>query len=282
MKNKHHSKSNQIALTHNDAPNINTASQVLPRPGPHSTHQSTNRQRADKLQHSPHVTQSSSKVGATSPKKASLVVYTGSDDDDDDNADPIAALQQPQRSHSRQVQFLSSPSRQSYSRSHKSRAHKTTNAFAPAVQIQAYVNSVCRFSVNARANIDDCNSNSDVLVPWECVECVHMFVSTEASCPICLDAPVSARITLCGHVFCFACILHYIAVCADSVSVCPLCEHYISRSELRSVNLILSLPMSVSSLATFVLVRKHTNGSLAAMHESVPPAQVMLHLPTCV
>lgn len=33
-----------------------------------------------------------------------------------------------------------------------------------------------------------------------------------ASCPICLSSPTAPRMTKCGHVFCFPCILHYLSV----------------------------------------------------------------------
>ncbi|KAL9940200.1 hypothetical protein V8E36_000905 [Tilletia maclaganii] len=37
-----------------------------------------------------------------------------------------------------------------------------------------------------------------------------------AACPICLSPPSAPRITRCGHVYCYPCILHYLATSADA------------------------------------------------------------------
>lgn len=40
-----------------------------------------------------------------------------------------------------------------------------------------------------------------------------------ATCPICLSPPVSPRMTKCGHVFCFPCILHYLTLSEEPTPV---------------------------------------------------------------
>ncbi|WWD00448.1 hypothetical protein V866_007363 [Kwoniella sp. B9012] len=55
-------------------------------------------------------------------------------------------------------------------------------------------------------------------------------------CPICLGKPVAGRMTKCGHIFCFPCILHYIQLSDIPKSArCPICGDTIHSSYLKSV-----------------------------------------------
>ncbi|KAF7967129.1 hypothetical protein HWV62_35726 [Athelia sp. TMB] len=56
------------------------------------------------------------------------------------------------------------------------------------------------------------------------------------SCPICLSPPVAPRMTKCGHVFCFPCILHYLNT-SDSLKWvrCPICHDSVNERQLKSV-----------------------------------------------
>ncbi|KAL4069812.1 hypothetical protein V8B97DRAFT_637456 [Scleroderma yunnanense] len=56
------------------------------------------------------------------------------------------------------------------------------------------------------------------------------------TCPICLSFPVAPRMTKCGHVFCFHCILHYLST-SDTIkwARCPICFDSINEKQLKSV-----------------------------------------------
>jgi len=54
------------------------------------------------------------------------------------------------------------------------------------------------------------------------------------SCPICLSLPTAAQITRCGHVFCWPCMLHYLALSDDPWRKCPICFEAVHRRQLRS------------------------------------------------
>ncbi|WVQ84156.1 hypothetical protein IAT38_006303 [Cryptococcus sp. DSM 104549] len=55
-------------------------------------------------------------------------------------------------------------------------------------------------------------------------------------CPICLGNPVAGRMTECGHIFCFPCILHYIQLSDVPKSTkCPICGDAIHLRMLKSV-----------------------------------------------
>ncbi|KAI6047843.1 hypothetical protein EDC04DRAFT_2886641 [Pisolithus marmoratus] len=56
------------------------------------------------------------------------------------------------------------------------------------------------------------------------------------SCPICLSSPIVPRMTMCGHVFCFPCILHYLGVSgAAGWARCPICFDSVHEQQLKSV-----------------------------------------------
>ncbi|OCF37443.1 alkylbase DNA N-glycosylase [Kwoniella heveanensis BCC8398] len=55
-------------------------------------------------------------------------------------------------------------------------------------------------------------------------------------CPICLGKPVAGRMTKCGHIFCFPCILHYIQLSDIPKSAkCPICGDTVQSNMLKSV-----------------------------------------------
>ena len=59
--------------------------------------------------------------------------------------------------------------------------------------------------------------------------------SEPTACPICLFPPNAAKLTLCGHVYCWPCILHYLALTDDTSRKCPICDQMVAREDLRSV-----------------------------------------------
>lgn len=114
------------------------------------------------------------------------------------------------------------------------------------------------------------NSNlADAVVDWDVVQTVKVQVPTSSStneavdasistCSICLSSFVAPRITKCGHIFCYPCILRHFHVSngdnamnlpsanakvapsnisrrRDSIAKCPCCSNYIYLSELRPV-----------------------------------------------
>lgn len=57
-------------------------------------------------------------------------------------------------------------------------------------------------------------------------------------CPVCLSEPSAPRMTRCGHVFCYPCLLHYLEVGEESKTQgrkCPVCWDTVLRKDLKSV-----------------------------------------------
>ncbi|KAH9964134.1 hypothetical protein BC827DRAFT_1189134 [Russula dissimulans] len=56
------------------------------------------------------------------------------------------------------------------------------------------------------------------------------------TCPICLSPPTAPRMTKCGHVFCFPCILHYLGTSENPKwARCPICFDSVNEKQLKSV-----------------------------------------------
>ncbi|KAJ7070552.1 hypothetical protein C8F01DRAFT_1206344 [Mycena amicta] len=55
------------------------------------------------------------------------------------------------------------------------------------------------------------------------------------TCPICLSPPTAPRMTKCGHVFCFPCILHYLTTSENKWARCPICFDSVNEKQLKAV-----------------------------------------------
>lgn len=93
----------------------------------------------------------------------------------------------------------------------------------------------CQFVVNASGNYAAHTSSPDLLVEWTCIEQINIGSTEEPQCPICLYHPVAAKMTRCGHVYCWPCILHYLAL-SDKKSwrKCPICYEAVHIGDLKS------------------------------------------------
>lgn len=80
----------------------------------------------------------------------------------------------------------------------------------------------------------------DRLVDWELIEEVQIETmdSSSLSCPICLYEPVAAKMTKCGHVYCWSCMLHYLSLSDKPWRKCPICYEPIYKKDLKSVSVL--------------------------------------------
>uniref|UniRef100_A0A8C5PNR0 E3 ubiquitin-protein ligase RNF10 n=1 Tax=Leptobrachium leishanense TaxID=445787 RepID=A0A8C5PNR0_9ANUR len=101
-------------------------------------------------------------------------------------------------------------------------------------------------------------------VSWDLVEQVRICSHEVPSCPICLYPPVAAKITRCGHIFCWACILHYLSLSEKDWSRCPICYSSIVRKDLKSVVATETRFYAVGDTITMQLMKRE-KGVLVAM-----------------
>lgn len=78
----------------------------------------------------------------------------------------------------------------------------------------------------------------DRLVDWDKIEEVHIETHSTIACPICLYEPTAGKMTKCGHVYCWSCILHYLSLSDKPWRKCPICFESIYKNDLKSVRVI--------------------------------------------
>jgi hypothetical protein len=106
----------------------------------------------------------------------------------------------------------------------------------PKYNKEQYLQANCQFVVKSSGNYNVHLADPDTLVDWDLIEQVVLKTTAAVpSCPICLYPPKAAKITRCGHVFCWPCILHYLALSDHSWRKCPICYEAIHRQDLKSV-----------------------------------------------
>jgi len=131
----------------------------------------------------------------------------------------------------------------------------------------------------------------DQYIKWEQVKiviCHEESLQELSKCPICLDPPHAPRITKCGHIFCFTCLLRMfqssLATQDSSKRVeieggvelevdqrfkqCPLCTEMIALHLLKPVRVLIEpIDYKENSMCEFVLLRRHKNSLITQCTE---------------
>lgn len=126
-----------------------------------------------------------------------------------------------------------------------------------------FLQANCQFVVNDSGDYKQYMNNPDALVDWILIEQVNVQVSEFPSCPICLYPPVAAKMTRCGHIYCWSCVLHYLSLSEKPSRKCPICYEIIHQQELKSVVAIPHSTFNVTETITFKLM-KRARGCLTA------------------
>ncbi|KIJ65064.1 hypothetical protein HYDPIDRAFT_110960 [Hydnomerulius pinastri MD-312] len=119
---------------------------------------------------------------------------------------------------------------------------------------ERYLNAQYRFVMNPTGDYTVHFADPDIFFQWHDILQVVIprssaFASTTGgggethgqdegltTCPICLSPPVAPRMTKCGHVFCFPCILHYLSMSeSHKWARCPICFDSVNERQLKSV-----------------------------------------------
>ncbi|XP_011168526.1 RING finger protein 10 isoform X1 [Solenopsis invicta] len=154
-----------------------------------------------------------------------------------------------------------------------------SNRLLPPVQRHKYkkeqfVQASCQFVVTASKDYSLHLTNPDILVDWESIEQIILHNSENLSCPICLHPPVAGKMTCCGHVYCWPCILRYLRYCQEAKSSkCPICDEYLHKNDLKSVVEITRSTFNLGETITLCLMRREKNSLFATPVKSAiqPP-----------
>ncbi|KAB0795305.1 hypothetical protein PPYR_12144 [Photinus pyralis] len=121
---------------------------------------------------------------------------------------------------------------------------------------EQFLQANCQFIVRESADYKAYMNNPDALVDWGLIEQVNISVLDFPSCPICLYPPIAAKMTRCGHIYCWSCILHYLALSDKAVRKCPICYESVSKDDLKSVITIPHSLRNVNDNITFKLMKR--------------------------
>ncbi|XP_077995333.1 E3 ubiquitin-protein ligase RNF10-like isoform X1 [Glandiceps talaboti] len=103
---------------------------------------------------------------------------------------------------------------------------------------EQFLQANCQFIVASQGDYTVHAADPDILVEWDLIEQVRIFSHDVPSCPICLYPPTAAKITRCGHMYCWTCILHYLSLGEKTWRKCPICYEAVHKSDLKSVMLM--------------------------------------------
>ncbi|XP_068616757.1 E3 ubiquitin-protein ligase RNF10 isoform X2 [Brachionichthys hirsutus] len=129
---------------------------------------------------------------------------------------------------------------------------------------ELFLQANCQFVVSDDQNYEAHFTDPDTLVSWDCVQQVRIHSHEVPSCPICLYPTVAARITRCGHIFCWPCMLHFLSLADESCSKCPICYEAVHAADLKSVVAMETRQYAVGDVITMRLMRRE-KGALVAM-----------------
>ncbi|KAJ7201336.1 hypothetical protein GGX14DRAFT_656345 [Mycena pura] len=90
------------------------------------------------------------------------------------------------------------------------------------------------------------------------------------TCPICLSPPTAPRMTKCGHVFCFPCILHYLNTSENKWARCPICFDSVNEKQLKGVKWF-DGPLHLEDDAEEVAMGSSSSGSVLDAGIDAPP-----------
>ncbi|KAI0756573.1 hypothetical protein C8Q80DRAFT_1215473 [Daedaleopsis nitida] len=115
---------------------------------------------------------------------------------------------------------------------------------------ERFINAQYRFVMNPTGDYTVHFADPDIYFQWQDILQVLVprgsntsAVSREQSasddilaCPICLSPPTAPRMTKCGHIYCFPCILHLLSTSEQLKWVkCPICLDTVNARQLKAV-----------------------------------------------
>lgn len=121
---------------------------------------------------------------------------------------------------------------------------------------EKFVNASYHFLLAPGHNYNVFMKNPDSPVNWNHVEAVIYLTETARHCPICLEPPMAAQITKCGHIFCAPCLHRYLVMADRTWARCPLCFEAVYPSALKSLIYRIHQRAKLSDSVMLVLLKR--------------------------
>jgi len=134
---------------------------------------------------------------------------------------------------------------------------------------EEYLQATCQFVVIGSADEYYVNTvDPDLLVDWEKVKLVYAPSHEPPNCPICLFPPRAAKMTKCGHIYCWSCMLHYLHLDEEkSWKKCPICHEAVHEKDLKSVKPYVQQKFDRLDSISMKLIRRPKNSILTSPGE---------------
>ncbi|XP_075969810.1 E3 ubiquitin-protein ligase RNF10 [Anticarsia gemmatalis] len=101
-----------------------------------------------------------------------------------------------------------------------------------------YLRAYCQFVVKEDGDYKANLLDPDVPIKWEQIEEIVVRGTGRSECPICLGTPAAGRVGLCGHVYCWACVLHYAATHEKQPPPCPVCTTPLHVKDMKPTRIV--------------------------------------------
>jgi len=169
------------------------------------------------------------------------------------------------------LNFHYMPLRSQYS-SRTSDYHHGTRRRRTTFNKEVFLQANCQFVVDYDEERYMVHSmDPDILVEWDAIQLVYLPTHETPSCPICLYPPTAAKMTKCGHVYCWACVLHYLSLSDKSWNKCPICHEAVHDKDLKSVVPIVQNKFSRNGSIKMKLMRRPKNSLYTCPEDSWDP-----------
>lgn len=142
----------------------------------------------------------------------------------------------------------------------KRSGRKQTNTFDKDRFVQANY----RFIVKDRTGAYNKNViDPDVGVEWDDIVQVHLSTDEPYLCPICLDVPTIPKMTKCGHIYCWSCMIRYLNDDGKkSWRRCPICFESVTATHLKSVEIESINEWSEGQMISFSLLQRARDSTI--------------------
>ncbi|KAL0842268.1 hypothetical protein ABMA28_014408 [Loxostege sticticalis] len=101
-----------------------------------------------------------------------------------------------------------------------------------------YLRAYCQFVMKKGWDYNVNLLDPDIPVKWDQIEEIVVRSTGKSECPICLGTPVAGRVGLCGHVYCWPCVLHYAAAHDKQPPPCPVCTTPLHVKDMKPTRMV--------------------------------------------
>ncbi|ESO97849.1 hypothetical protein LOTGIDRAFT_228391 [Lottia gigantea] len=140
-----------------------------------------------------------------------------------------------------------------------------------------FLQANCQFIVKDTGDYSLHTADPDILVDWNLVELVRLYSHNEPACPICMDTPVAAKVTRCGHIYCWSCILHLLSLEDGSWAECPICYSPVLAKDLRSAESVIIKSYKIGDIITMKLMKRECGTNYSVPKDIWSDRQGKLH-----